>query len=51
MNATACEGVTEFLLNYTPEKFNFLCAQRQNSKTINCMNKIKVLLNLANNTM
>ena len=49
MNATACERVAEFALNYTPENFNYLCAQRQNSKFINCMDKIKILLNLENN--
>ena len=51
MNATACEHVTEFILNYTSGKFNYLCAQRQNSKTINRMDKIKLLLNLKNNTL
>ena len=42
MNATACERVAQFALNYTPKNFNYLCAQRQNSKFINCMDKIKV---------
>ena len=51
MNATACERVTKFSLNYTSEKVNYLCAQRQNSKTIYCMDKIKLLLNLENNTL
>ena len=51
MNATACERVAQFVLNYTSENFNNLCAQRQNSKTINRMKKIKLLLNLENNTL
>ena len=42
MNATACERVAQFVLNYTPENFNYLYAQRQNSKTINRMEKIKL---------
>ena len=50
MNATACERVAQFALNYTPENFNYLYAQRQNSKIINRMEKIKLLLNLENNT-
>ena len=45
MNATACERVTQFWLNYTPEIFNELCALSQNSKTINRMKKLKPLLN------
>ena len=51
MNATACEHVPEFSLNYTPEKFNYLCAQSQNSKNIHCMDKIKLSLHLENNTL
>ena len=51
MNATACERVAQFALNYTPENFNYLCAQCQNSKTINRMDTIKLLLNLENNTL
>ena len=51
MNATASERVAQFALNYSPENFNYLCAQRQNSKFINCMDKIKQLLNLENNTI
>ena len=51
MNATACERVTKFSLNHTPEIFNELCAKRQNSKTINRMDKIKLLLHLENNTL
>ena len=53
MNATACERVAQFALNYTTENFNYLCAraQRQNSKTINCTDEITLLLNLENNTL
>ena len=51
MNATACERVAQFALNYTPENFNYLCAQHQNSKTIHCMDKVKLLLNWKNNTL
>ena len=51
MNATACERVTNFSLNYTPGKFNDLCAHRQNSKTINRMKKLKLSLNLDKNTL
>ena len=51
MNATACDHVAQFVLNYTSENFSNLCAQRQNSKTINHMEKIKLLLNLQNNTL
>ena len=51
MNATACDHVAQFVLNYTSENFSNLCAQRQNSKTINHMEKIKLLLNLENNTL
>ena len=45
MNATACERVAQFALNYTPENFNYLCAQRQNSKAINRMKKLKLSFN------
>ena len=46
MNATACERATQFSLNYTPENFNDLCTLGQNSKTINRMKNLKLLLNL-----
>ena len=46
MNATACKRVTQFSLYYTPEIFNDLCALSQNSKTIYCMEKLKVSLDL-----
>ena len=45
MNATACERVTQFWLNYTPEIFIDLCVLSQNSKTINRMKKLKPSLN------
>ena len=51
MNATACERVAQFALNYTPENFNYSYAQGQNKKTINRKEKIKLLLNLENNTL
>ena len=51
MNATTCERVAQFALNYTPENFNYLYVKRQNSKTINRMEKIELLLNLENNTL
>ena len=51
MNATACERVTQFLLNYTPETFNDLCALSQNSKTIYCMKKLKLSLNFERNSV
>ena len=51
MNATACERVTQFSLNYTPEIFNDLCALSQNSKIINCMKKLKLSLNLDKNVL
>ena len=43
---TACERVAQFLLKYTPEIFNDLCALSQNSKIIYCMEKVKLWLNL-----
>ena len=46
MNATACERVTQFSLNYTPEIVNDLCALSENSKTINRIKKLKLSLNL-----
>ena len=56
MNATACERVAQFALYsglryYTSENFNYLCAQHQNSKTINRMEKIKLSLNFVNNML
>ena len=51
MNATACERVTQFLLKYTPEIFNDLCALSQDSKTIYCMEKLKLLLDLKKNSL
>ena len=51
MNATACERVTQFLLKYTPEIFNDLCALSQNSKTIYCMEKLKLSLDLKKNSL
>ena len=47
MNEAACERVSQFALNYTPEIFNDLCTLSQNSSTINCMKKLKISLNLA----
>ena len=46
MNARACERVTEFFVKLQAKKFNYLCAQRHNYKTINYLDKIKLLLNL-----
>ena len=46
MNARACGRVSQFSLNYTAEIFNEFCAKRQNLKTINCVKKLKLLLNL-----
>ena len=51
LNATACERVTQFSLNYTPEIFNDLCALSQNSKTIYCMKKLKLSLNFKSNAV
>ena len=51
MNATACERVTQFSLNYMPEIFNDLCALRQHLKTIYCMKKLKLSLNLKKNAL
>ena len=51
MNATACDRVTQFSLNYTTEIYNDLCALDQNSKTINPMKKLKLSLNLDKNTL
>ena len=51
MNTHPCGRVAQFTLNYTPENFNYLYAQCQNLKTINCLDKIKLSLNLENNTM
>ena len=45
MNATACERVAQFAINYTPENFNYSYAQGQNSRTINRMKKLKFSLN------
>ena len=46
MNVTACKHVTQFSLNYTLEIFNELCSLSQTSKSINCMKKLKLSLNL-----
>ena len=46
MNATVCKHVTQFSLNYTTEICNDLCALSQNSKTIYCMEKLKLSLDL-----
>ena len=51
MNARACEHVTEFFVKLQAKKFNYLCAQRHNYKTINYFDKIKLLLNLKKNTL
>ena len=51
MNAIACERVVQFVLNYTPENFNYLCTLSQNSKPINRMEKLKLLLKLENNIL
>ena len=45
MNAKACGRVTQFSLNYTPEKFHCMCTLSQNSKTKNHLEKIKLSLN------
>ena len=51
MNATACKHVTQFSLNYTLEIFNELCALSQNSKTIYCMEKLQLSLDLKKNPL
>ena len=51
MNAKAYERVSQFSLNYTPNRLNCLCALSQNSKTISCMKKLKLSLNLKKNAL